>query len=125
MPFDVLIPDETRIRLTEYEAAIRAGHAQPGARLAAALKDECDFFTALLRTKPPLIFAESAVAGDGSDWNLTELSLLGDISMAMVVTVFDDGRHSGPEVFDEPFRGWLGAHLERALRRFPAYIPWY
>jgi hypothetical protein len=103
----ILIPDETRARLAEYEAAVRAGHARPGARLAETLENESDFTTALLRTKLPLIFAECAVAGDGSDWNLTELGLLGDISVAMDITVFDDGRHTGPEVFDEPFEAGL------------------
>jgi hypothetical protein len=105
--YSILIPDETRLRLFEYEAAIRAGTIRPGARLAGVLKDENDFLTALLRTKPPLIFAESAVAGDGSDWNLTELGLLGDISVAMDVTIFDDGRHNDPEVHAEPFEGGL------------------
>jgi hypothetical protein len=103
----ILIPDETRTRLAEYEAAVGSGQLQPGARLAEALKTENDFLTALLRTKPPLIFAESAVAGDGSDWNLMELGLLGDISVVMDVTVFDEGRHSGPEVHTKPFEGGL------------------
>ena len=103
----ILIPDETRSRLSEYETAIRSGHDQPGVRLAETLKADDNFTTALLRTKLPQIFAESAVAGDGSDWNLTELGLLGDISVAMDVTVFDDGRHTGPEVLDEPFDAGL------------------
>jgi hypothetical protein len=104
---NILIPVETRTRIAEYEAAVLAGSIQPGCRLAKALKDENDFTTALLRTKLPQIFAESAVAGDGSDWNLTELGLLGDISVAMGVTIFDDGRHSDPEVHAEPFEGGL------------------
>ena len=105
--YSILIPDETRTRLAEYETAILERCVQPGARLAAAMKAEDDFTTALLRTKLPQIFAESAVAGDGSDWNLTELGLLGDISVAMDVTIFDDGRHSDPEVHTEPFDGGL------------------
>jgi hypothetical protein len=103
----ILIPDETRTRLAEYEAAVGSGQLQPGARLASALETEGDFTTALLRSKLPQIFAESAVAGDGSDWNLTELGLLGDISMAMDVSIFDDGRHSGPEVHTKPLEGGL------------------
>lgn len=103
----ILIPDETRTGLVEYEKAIGSGQVQPGVRLSEALKDEDDLTTALLRTKLPQIFAESAVAGDGSDWNLTELGLLGDISVAMDVTVFDDGRHTAPEVFGETFDAGL------------------
>jgi hypothetical protein len=106
-PYEILIPDETRQRLAEYEAAVRSGNTQPGTRLAATLNADHGFLTALLRTKQPLIFAESAVAGDGSDWNLTELGLLGDISVAMDVTIFDDGRHAGPEVHPEAFDGGL------------------
>ena len=103
----ILIPDETRNRIAGYEAAIRSGQVRPGVRLKQVLADESDFTTTLLRTKLPLIFAESAVAGDGSDWNLMELGLLGDISVAMDVTVFDDGRHTGPELFDQPFAAGL------------------
>lgn len=106
-PYEILIPDETRRRLAGYEVAVRSGNTQPGARLAARLNADHDFLTALLRTKQPLIFAESAVAGEGSDWNLTELGLLGDISVAMDVTVFDDGRHSNPEIHPEPLEGGL------------------
>lgn len=107
MSCEILIPEETRARLVSYEEAVCSGHVEPGRRLATTLKHEDDFLTALLRTKLPQIFAESAVAGDGSDWNLTELGLLGDISVAMEVTMFDDGRHSGPEVHAEPFEGGL------------------
>jgi hypothetical protein len=107
VPYEILIPDETRHRLAAYESDLTSGFATPGRRLVATLEAGHDFLTALLRTKQPLIFAESAVAGDGSDWNLTELGLIGDISVAMDVEVFDDGRHSGPEVFDQPFEAGL------------------
>ena len=55
----------------------------------------------------PQIFAESAVAGDGSDWNLTELGILGDISIAVPVSVFDNGNHTAPVIHAEPFPGTL------------------
>ena len=61
----------------------------------------------LVRTKRPQIFAESAVAGDGTDWNLTELGLLGDIAIAAPVTFFDNGRHQNPQVHNPPFAGML------------------
>ena len=66
MPYEILIPDETRDRLVAYEASVRSGAQVPGKRLDAALVGEDDFLTALLRTKLPQIFAKSAVAGDGS-----------------------------------------------------------
>lgn len=120
----ILIPDETRALLAGYEAAVRSGRARPGVRFAHTLKHGGDFTNALLRTKLPQIFAESEVAGDGSDWNLTELGLLGDISVAMEVVAFDDGRHTAPDVFDEPLEAGLvfvpGALLRSGGPAMPA-----
>ena len=45
--------------------------------------------------------------GDGRDWNQKELSILGDISIAVPVTIYDNGRHSNPDVHDPPFQGTL------------------
>ncbi|MCF7730255.1 MAG: hypothetical protein K9N23_01145 [Akkermansiaceae bacterium] len=114
MSFQILIPDETRSRLAGYLVSWQSGATQAGARLANRLRGddlaaltEAGFQDALLNTKVPQIFAESAVAGDGSDWNLTELRLLGDISISVPVTVYDNGRHVSPEVHAVPFAGTL------------------
>ena len=101
MSLHLLIPDDTRERLAEYERALRLGIAKPGKRVAASWTAGADLLTGLMRSKMPQIFAESAVTGDGSDWNLIELGLLGDISVAMEVTAFDDGRHSQALVHTE------------------------
>jgi len=61
------------------------------------------FFGELFETKEPRYFAESEVYGDGTDWNLTELGLLGDVSVAVPVTIFDDGRHTSPSMHPPPF----------------------
>jgi hypothetical protein len=61
----------------------------------------------LLNTKQPQIFAESSIKGDGSDWNLTELSILGDISIAVDVKIFDNGAHSHPIIHKSPIDGTL------------------
>lgn len=66
-----------------------------------------DFLHALLNTKKPQIFAESAVAGDGSDWTQAELAILGDVSIATPVTIFDNGRHRNPDIHNPPFQGTL------------------
>ncbi len=82
------------------------------------------FIEQLVRTKRPQIFAESAVFGDGTDWNLTELSILGDVNMAVPVTVYDNGRHSNPMVHQHPFPATLlftpGALLRNGRRYTPA-----
>lgn len=113
----ILIPLETRARMSDYVAKLLGGTAEPGTyfrsqleqldtwQIPALTMDEA--FSAILRTKLPKIFAESEVHGDGSDWNATELSVLGDISVALPVTIFDDGRHSQPFIYDQPFSGTL------------------
>lgn len=90
-------------RATGYLQALRVGQAQAGALLEDRLRGadlramtEQDLLGKLFDTKQPQIFAEMAVVGDGSDWNLTELGLLGDVSIAVPVTIFDDGNHSAP-----------------------------
>ena len=127
----LLIPDETRVRLMEYLASLQAGSASAGKRLKdnlagieLATLTDAGFLDALLNTKPPQIFAESAVAGDGSDWNLTEFGILGDISIAVPVTIFDNGHHSAPVPHSEPFKGILvftpGALLRNGRGQTPA-----
>ena len=114
MRHTILIPDQTRSRAAVYLGDLRSGKSQAGKRLGTRLAgtDLVDlsvesFFDELINTKIPQIFAESAVAGDGSDWNLTELGILGDISISVPVTVFDNGLHSAPTPHSEPFPGTL------------------
>lgn len=66
-----------------------------------------EFLEILINTKRPQIFAESAIAGNGLDWNLEELSILGDLGIAVPVTIFDNGQHRMPDVHSEPFLGHL------------------
>ena len=131
MPHTLIIPDTTRTRLAEFLSSMRLGRSLAGKRLRnnlagleLATLPEADFLDALLNTKPPQIFAESAVAGDGSDWNLTELGILGDISIAVPVTIFDNGHHTAPVPHAEPFKGTLvftpGALLRNGRGQPPA-----
>jgi hypothetical protein len=114
MPHRILIPEETRARATDYLLTLRTGDTRPGKYLATALGKgdlstltDATFLDALINTKIPQIFAESAVAGDGTDWNMTELGILGDISVSVPVTVFDNGLHSAPIPHPKPFPGTL------------------
>lgn len=61
----------------------------------------------LFNTKPPKCFAEMEVRGDGSDWNQTELKILGDLAVHCPVTVFDNGWHNGPQFHEATFRAQL------------------
>jgi hypothetical protein len=131
MPHTILVPDDTRTRVAEYLASLQSGGMHAGGRLISALAEldlttltAARFLDVLLNTKVPQIFAESAVAGDGSDWNLTELGILGDISIAVPVTVFDNGHHTVPVAHDPPFPGTLvftpGALLQNGSGKPPA-----
>ncbi|GJM41292.1 MAG: hypothetical protein DHS20C20_15740 [Ardenticatenaceae bacterium] len=128
--YKTLISHTSFLRVQTYLNQLRAGH-EPGHFLKLRLNKANlaqlpveQFLAPLIQTKKPQIFAESAVAGDGSDWNLTELGLLGDISMAAPVTFFDNGRHQNPDVHKTPFTGWLlfvaGALLRNGRSHTPA-----
>ena len=108
-----LLHRETWSKMEDYLAQLRSGY-KPGRHLEKKLQGsdlatitKNSFLEALIRTKKPQIFAESQVHGDGTDWNQTELSILGDISLALPVTVFDNGRYRSPEVYPIPFKANL------------------
>ncbi|MCP9841442.1 hypothetical protein KBY93_12475 [Synechococcus sp. J7-Johnson] len=112
--YSIIIPKDTLARASDYLQALKNGRAQAGTYLNDLLQGfdlrsmtEDDLLGKLFDTKQPQIFAETAVVGDGSDWNLTELGLLGDVSVAVPVTIFDDGNHSSPTPHDPPFFGVL------------------
>lgn len=131
MRHTILVPEETRTSVADYLDALRSGQAVAGCRLQDSLQridfgkvTAAAFLDALINTKMPQIFAESAVAGDGSDWNPTELGILGDISIAVPVTVFDNGNHDAPVPHEQPIPGTLvftpGALLRNGKGRPPA-----
>lgn len=113
MHYQVIFERGLLARAEVYLTALAEGKTTPGSLLRERLpprgQGRCAhaLLELLLQTKRPQIFAESAVAGDGSDWNGTELALLGDISIATPVSVFDDGRHHAPEPHSPPFDGTL------------------
>jgi hypothetical protein len=113
MDYQVLFERPMLGKVETYRRQIIQCELQPGARLAKGLAasgaptDAIQLLESLLQTTQPQIFAESAVVGDGSDWNALELSLLRDISIAAEVEVYDDGQHRQPAVHPEPFAGTL------------------
>ena len=112
--YSIIIPQDTLLRADKYLNELQLDRTLPGKRLQPLIQDEelkqfqsSDLLGKLFDTKIPQIFAESEVVGDGSDWNLTELRLLGDISVAVPVTIYDNGKHHHPIQHQPPFSGML------------------
>jgi hypothetical protein len=128
--YKILIHQQTYQRSIDYLDKLQHG-AKAGAYFQTQLKDRNilqisipEFIELLVRTKRPRIFAESAIWGNGIDWNQEELSILGDISIATPVTVFDNAKHRSPEVHQTPFAATLiftpGALLRNDRNLVPA-----
>src|SRR5262249_12821141 len=129
--YSIIVPEDTVRHAADYLRVLRVGRVEPGALLRDRIQGADlhtmtghDLLGRLFDTKRPQIFAESAVAGDGSDWNHTELGLLGDVSIAVPVTIFDDGNHDAPTLHVPPFSGVLmftpGALLRNGRGHAPA-----
>ncbi len=128
--YQVLINEQTSDKIESYLQALKSDNSA-GHYLYNRLKDRdiaqlttTELMELLIRTKRPQIFAENEVRGNGIDWNQTELSILGDISIVTPVTIYDNGRHRNPEVHQEPFIGTLiftpGALLRNGYNLTPA-----
>ncbi|MEM7184312.1 MAG: hypothetical protein AAF518_25665 [Spirochaetota bacterium] len=76
-----------------------------------------------MNTKKPQIYAESALHGDGYDWNQYELSILGDISVFVPVKIFDNGLHTKPLVYKTPASGFLIYSPGALLRNDKGGVP--
>jgi len=127
----IIVPIETRERANVYLGQLTAGASQAGKFFNTRINQkpirsfsDSDLLAELLKTKIPQFFAESMVRGDGSDWNLVELGLLGDISVGVLVEIYDNGHHTSPVVYDRPFQGTLvftpGALLRNGCGCTPA-----
>ncbi len=127
--YSIILSQETFEKIGDYASFLKEG-GKCGTNLSLILSNkERDNLTpksllaALLNTKYPQIFAESAVVGDGTDWTLTELGLLGDISIGMTVTIFDNGAHQNPPIHETPFKGHLVYTPGALLRNDQGYTP--
>ena len=113
MAYRVLIGKRLIEKTGDYADQLTRAASSAGALLARRLPQTRAPLTAnrllqaLLETRQPQIFAESQIAGDGTDWNHEELSILGDLSIAAEVLVYDDGKHTNPTPHREPFPGTL------------------
>ena len=129
--YTVLAHSSTMNKVRAYKENVLLSKIETGFYLYKSLKGEDlskisdkEFLEIIVNTKKPQIFAESSVKGDGSDWNLDELSILGDVSIATPVKIYDNAAHSKPLVYDKPFLGTLlftpGALLRNDCRNTPA-----
>ena len=112
--YKMLLHPDSLQKAADYWNKIQTRKASAGKFLQRLLKQEDtrtwtteDFLQALCATKRPRIFAESEVIGDGSDWTLEELGLLGAIGVAVPVVIYDNARHSNPVIHAQPFEGML------------------
>jgi hypothetical protein len=101
--YRILLNRETFKKLETYKNSLIMGKLNPGQFLknsigSSDLKklDSIEFLDCILNTKKPQIYAESEVCGDGRDWNLSELSILGDIAIYVPVKAYDNGKHVNP-----------------------------
>ena len=111
--YSVLISETSHATLVDYLNALKQG-LPPGNNLKKKLCEVnlatlpvSEFLEILMNTKRPQIFAEQEVAGDGSDWNQRELAILGDVSIATPVVVYDDGLWASPNIHTTPFEATL------------------
>lgn len=112
--YRILLSGETKKRIDAYRDDVNHKEIEPGERLKNVISQwpvsrlSSDIIIrALLESKEPCIFAESALKGDGSDWNTAELSILGDMSIHMPVTIYDNGLHRHPARHQPPIQGNL------------------
>jgi hypothetical protein len=129
--YKTLVHPDTFQQVKAYHKALQVGQVDAGAYLKSHLAgvdlaqlSPVEFLELLVNTKRPQIFAESTVSGNGSDWSRLELTLLGDISIAVPVVIYDDGRHAHPQIHQPPFDGTLiyvpGALLRNGRGQTPA-----
>ena len=122
--YQFLISEETAKKVSEYKSQLENSSAKAGKFLkdvvekgisdkkfadhVKGISDE-EFLELLIQTKRPKFFAESAIEGNGSDWNTSELSILGDVNCSVPVTIYDNGvwRGKGIKTHDKPFEGEL------------------
>lgn len=102
MAYQLLLSKETLNKILQYKQNIEKGLAKPGKFFLEEISkqeksisemDITTFTQLLIQSKKPQVFAESQVYHDGSDWTLVEESILGDISVNMPVTMYNDGGH--------------------------------
>lgn len=132
--YHVVLSQQTVYDINWYKNALRKNKMQPGNYLKQVVKSRKIslnsataeiFVELLLQTKKPRLSATQNIRVDGSDWNPIEFQILGDLNIAMDVTIYDNGVWSPTSwsfrVHNPPFFGTLlftnGPLLESKLVR--------
>lgn len=106
--YEVVISQTTLDNIVRYQTALSSGRTKPGLYLNAMLNASgkpvgtmtvAEFIDAILSTKKPTCATDS-IKGSAKDWNNTEIAILGDINVAVPVTIYDNG------VWDPSDRGF-------------------
>lgn len=117
MTYIFTLHPDTEAELKQYQEQLVLDRSIAGRYLKQALADVSDqalqqlaldeFIERFINTKHPQIFAEMSISGDGSDWTVQELRLLGAIACAVPCTLFDDGLHHKSNPHQIPLEGHL------------------
>jgi hypothetical protein len=123
MPYQLLISKKTLDLLASYKYKLANNLQIPGPLFLEELSkqeqsvnkmDLTTFAQLLIQTKKPQVFAESQ-QHDGSDWTLDEERILGDVTVNMAVTMYNDGGHGASyKIHEPPIEGYL-AYVPGAL----------
>lgn len=107
-----LCSEETLLKAETYLKSLAADTTKPGARLAHVFStadidvktiDAKQLIALIMNTRKPIIFAESEPTLDGSDWNLQENAILGDVVFSTMGThAFNNGAHRQQQDHEEP-----------------------
>ncbi|XP_054262352.1 uncharacterized protein LOC128986181 [Macrosteles quadrilineatus] len=101
--YDIILSEDTVRMVLQYKTDLQTNTKEAGNYLKSQLSslpnkelslgEETSgrFLQMLMSTKEYRCNSDTSVRGDGSDWNETEFKILGEISIAMKVQVFDNG----------------------------------
>lgn len=123
--------EKTMRHADNYALELTEGRVSPGSYFQVELDkrklerpNALEIIEILVSTKKPQIFAERDVYGDGSDWNIAELKLLGSIGFYAPCEAFDNGHHYEPTIHRRPVSCGLlfvpGVLLRNERRCIPA-----
>ncbi|BCE00187.1 hypothetical protein [Marinicellulosiphila megalodicopiae] len=112
--YKIIIGNEVLIKVQNYKNELCDKNIEPGDLLKEKIGNSNIndisvnvLLEKIIQTKKTQIYAESEIYGNGSDWNHSELSILGDVCISVPVTVFNNGEHIHPKNHSSEFDATL------------------